>query len=94
MLPATFVRGITGSGGETAMRITAWGWEAAWYSILPFFFVPGHADDPSIWLWALASGTSNIGSLWCGLPTTPTTTRSKIFEARVITSTCPFVTGS
>ena len=61
MLPATFVRGITGSGGETAMRITAWGWEAAWYSILPFFFLPWQADDPRIWLWALASGASNIG---------------------------------
>ena len=30
----------------------------------------------------------------CGLPTTPTTTRSKIAAARAITSTWPIVTGS
>jgi hypothetical protein len=40
------------------------------------------------------SSRLNIGSLCCGLPTTPMTTRSKIAAARVITSTWPFVTGS
>src|SRR5579884_2381420 len=43
---------------------------------------------------ATRSSTVNIGCLCAGLPTTPTTTRSKIPAARVITSTCPFVTGS
>ena len=40
------------------------------------------------------SSIENSVFLWCGLPTTPTTTRSKIRAARVITSTCPLVTGS
>src|SRR5581483_6983968 len=42
----------------------------------------------------MRSSVVNIGCLWCGLPTTPTTTRSNIPAARVITSTWPFVTGS
>lgn len=32
MLPATFVR----TTGETTWRITAWGWQAALYSFIPF----------------------------------------------------------
>src|SRR5581483_1978213 len=40
------------------------------------------------------SSIVNIGCLCAGLPTTPTTTRSKMPAARVITSRCPFVTGS
>src|SRR5436305_9832005 len=43
---------------------------------------------------SIRSSTVNVGCLWWGVPTTPTTTRSKIPAARVITSTCPFVTGS
>jgi hypothetical protein len=40
----------------------------------------------------VSSGKSGV--LCCGLPTTPTTMRSKMAAARVITSMWPLVTGS
>jgi len=35
ILPATFTRSITGSGGETQWRITGWGWQLALMSLMP-----------------------------------------------------------